>query len=420
MNNTFCIITEACSNRKSDSYKVRQLFIESGYHEIYSIERARYVVYLTCGAYTHACEKALAQVENIQKKLGKEAQLIVGGCLPKTNEKSLAKIFSGIVISPDNFNSLIELLNQPIDILNLKNEITYDRYFIPQNILVHGIYRLFSEIIRRIDKLLLDDNNFPSYKTLYIGAVWLFLKSLKRKYFPKAYELLVARGCSRKCSYCAIRFAVGQVRSIPIEKIIYKIKNAINENITQFDLVADSLGDYGFDIGTDLGALFENVLIFKRTIKLGLREIDPLMFIRFFKAIEGLCQTGMLYMILVPLQSGSTDILTKMHRLYNITAFKEMTIQLKRKYKIKLYTHIIIGFPSETADNFQETILLLKEIGFDGVWAHVYGDMPNTESSKMAGKISSSEKKQRIKKILKTKGIKIMNKQVLNEELRKN
>lgn len=213
-------------------------------------------------------------------------------------------------------------------------------------------------------------------------------------------------GCACKCSYCAIKFAIGGIESRPINEIIEEIKKGMGQGFTAFLLEGDSLGGYGLDIHTDIGGLLDAVIqvVKDKPVQIGLPDISPLYLDRCKNQIIELAQLGKLYNFYVPLQSGSQRIINAMKRGYKIDHVVESIHEIRAKCKgMKLGTSIIVGFPGETEDDFMETINVCKDIKFDYVYCHSYSDRIGTESNLMMPKIPADEilsRSRRLKELL--------------------
>jgi threonylcarbamoyladenosine tRNA methylthiotransferase MtaB len=200
-------------------------------------------------------------------------------------------------------------------------------------------------------------------------------------------------GCACKCTYCAIRFAIGPIQSRPIADILEDIRNGILQGYRNIRLEGDSLGSYGLDIDQDLGELLDAVLDEikdKKNIQIGVPDISPRYLDKCQKQIIRLAHENRLFNFYIPIQSGSQKVIDLMKRGYQVTAVKKQIMEIQKACPdIKFGTSLIIGFPGETEEDFKKTIDICKEIKFDYIYCHSYSDRKGTEASNLPGKISS-------------------------------
>jgi MiaB/RimO family radical SAM methylthiotransferase len=203
-------------------------------------------------------------------------------------------------------------------------------------------------------------------------------------------SLRVGVGCTGACAYCAIRLAYGPLRSKPAETVLEEFDAALSEGHTEFRLLAQDLGAYGQDIGTNLVgllcALFERPGDFRLQMNdVGIRWIvkqaDD------FVALLSEHATGV-RMLHMPLESGSDRILGLMRRGHGASEAEEVFRRLRAAAPdILLATHVMVGFPGETEDDFQQTARVLRSGRFDRVHVFDYSDRPGTAASTMLEKV---------------------------------
>jgi threonylcarbamoyladenosine tRNA methylthiotransferase CDKAL1 len=209
----------------------------------------------------------------------------------------------------------------------------------------------------------------------------------------------IAAGCARACPYCAKRFTLGQLRSKPVDMVMRRISEGIKLGYRTFDLFADSIGEYGQDLGTDFGTLLDRIADASARFSIGIYDLHPQDFIRYFERIIGLCKADKLHYLYVITESGNERVLKSMHREMDTADLLRKLLAIRNHKNIFMQTAIIVGYPGETDLEFEDTIALLKEVNFDDVYVHSYCDMPNTESSRLEGKISQETMLRRLRKI---------------------
>lgn len=215
-------------------------------------------------------------------------------------------------------------------------------------------------------------------------------------------------GCENYCAYCIIPFVRGRCRSKKKEIVLEEITNLVKNGYKEIVLTGIHTGNYGKDLNTNLLALLEEILKIKglkrlRISSIEITELDE----KFFELLKNPILCNHLH---IPLQSGSNKILKLMNRKYTKEEYKE-TINKIRKIRpdISITTDVIVGFPNETEEDFEECLETIKEVNFAKVHVFPYSKRNGTKAARMTGHIDGNTKKERTKRLLK-----------LSEELEKN
>ena len=207
-------------------------------------------------------------------------------------------------------------------------------------------------------------------------------------------------GCNAFCSYCIIPYVRGRVRSKALEDVINEVTTLVEKGYKEIVLTGIHTGRYGIDIDTSLEELLNRLVkipnIYRiRLSSIEINEITP--------GIKKLLKENrvMAKHLHIPLQSGSNKILKLMNRRYNKEEFLSMVEDLKTIEDISLTTDLIVGFPKETEEEFNETIDTLNKIGFTKIHTFPYSKRKGTPAASMEGQVSPEVKKDRVHTILK-------------------
>lgn len=206
-------------------------------------------------------------------------------------------------------------------------------------------------------------------------------------------------GCNAFCSYCIIPYARGRVRSKAKDAVIREVTKLVNDGYKEIVLTGIHTGRYGIDINTTLEELLQELVkipnIFRiRLSSIEINEITP-------KIIELLKNNSVMAKHLhIPLQSGSNKILKLMNRRYNKEEFISMVDTLKEIPNISLTTDLIVGFPGETEEEFNETMDTLGVIGFTKIHTFPYSKRKGTPAATMENQVLPETKKERVRKVL--------------------
>ena len=212
-----------------------------------------------------------------------------------------------------------------------------------------------------------------------------FFRSVKdylgRKNTTKNWYVRVSWGCVKeKCTYCSIWKAIGELKSKRLEDCVKEFNEGIRKAYKDIFITADNLGAYGLDINLTFPDLLRDIVKIKGDFNIHLENLHPCWIIKYLEEIILLLRPGRITAALCPLQSGNDRVLSLMNRRHTIAQAKESFLRIREACpSIKLHTQIIIGFPTETELEFEETLNSIKEIGFNLVLLHVYSRRPNLQ-----------------------------------------
>ena len=206
-------------------------------------------------------------------------------------------------------------------------------------------------------------------------------------------------GCNAYCSYCIIPYTRGGLRSKKMDLVLKEVEFLVKQGYKEIVLTGIHTGRYGIDINTNLETLLDNLVKIKglyriRLSSIEINEITP-------HIIELINNNNIMAKHLhVPLQSGSEKILKSMNRKYNKEEFINKIKNLKNIKDISLTTDLIVGFPGEGEEEFQETLDTLKEIEFTKIHTFPYSKREGTPASTMNNQVDDVVKKNRVREVI--------------------
>lgn len=206
-------------------------------------------------------------------------------------------------------------------------------------------------------------------------------------------------GCENYCSYCIIPFVRGRCRSKKKDVILEEISSLVNNGYNEIVLTGIHTGNYGVDLGTCFSDLLEDILKISglkrlRISSIEITELDD----KFFKLLENPVLCNHLH---VPLQSGSDRILKLMNRKYDKKEYLSVINKIRSiRPDISITTDVIVGFPGENSDDFNECLSFVKEVNFAKVHVFPYSKRNGTKAARMGGHIDGNTKKERTKELL--------------------
>jgi len=212
--------------------------------------------------------------------------------------------------------------------------------------------------------------------------------------------LKIQDGCNYICSFCIIPFARGRSRTISIKDAVTEAKNLVNNGYKEIVLTGVNIGEYESSSGEKLSDLVSEVSKIEGLKRLRLSSVEPN---TITEELLKVLKESNIYQdhFHIPMQSGSDEILSSMRRKYDV-AFYKKTIALIHSYfpNASIGADIILGYPGETDELYQETLNLLKELPTTHFHVFPYSKRKNTTASKMDTHIQASVKKERVKEVI--------------------
>ena len=351
------IIENLCERRLLEYDKLIKYFYANNIQIHSDINQAELLLFFSCGM------KEEDTKFKVQQALESGIKTVLIGCAPAMLTFPTAKYIQ--LIPLQNMSTLDDIFNSQI----------------PYNKIPDSTYSTLNRY---------DINTY--HKAINTWDPRLFTPSCN-----DVYSLKISDGCSRNCSYCAICKATGKLISVPIENIISEMEGALRKGFTHFRIQCENLSAYGEDIYVNLGMLLDAMSSIKLSFIIDLPDLHPDGLIRYFSFVTNFVKNKNVYQIHVPIQSGSNNILKKMNRKYNVDELIPKIISLRQiSDKPIIGTDVIIGFPGETAHDFEMTCALLESIHFEPLYIHGYCDKQGTLASQMEDKVPAEIIEKRI------------------------
>jgi threonylcarbamoyladenosine tRNA methylthiotransferase CDKAL1 len=217
----------------------------------------------------------------------------------------------------------------------------------------------------------------------------------------KTYCIKIATGCLGNCSYCVIKTSRGKVRSKPMDRILDEFQQGLDLGYQQFALIGTDLGDYGGDQGNDLIDLLEKMTSLSGRFFIKLRNVNPRWVIAQSNNFYDLLRKGNIRYLLSPIQSGSNRILELMNRGYDQADFVNVVKKIRSSYpSVLIQSQVIVGFPTETEEDFMQTRHLVNQNLFHYMDVFRYSDRNGTKAQTIYPKVPESVIMNRYRKLL--------------------
>ncbi|MBE5821270.1 MAG: tRNA (N6-isopentenyl adenosine(37)-C2)-methylthiotransferase MiaB [Clostridiales bacterium] len=373
-NKKYNIQTMGCQLNENDSEKLSGMAEKMGYKYTDNIEEADLVIFNTCCIRENAENKLFGNVGEL-KKIKKERDMIiaVGGCMSQQKH-------------------IVEKLRQSYPYVDIIFG-THTLHKLPQD-----IYEVLEKRKKVTDVLDIDGE-------IYEGL------PIKRNSNNSA-NVTIMYGCNNFCSYCIVPYVRGRERSRKFEDILNEVKDLAKEGYKEITLLGQNVNSYGNDLN-DEKSTFANLLY-------ELNKIDGIEIIKFIsphpkdfkdEVIKAIKECEKVHRVIhLPLQSGSDNILKAMNRHYTKQAFIELAEKIRKEIpNVAFTTDIIVGFPGETDEDFQDTLDVVERVEFEQVFMFIYSRRKGTKADTMENQVDEKIKGERLE-ILKQKVTEIIDK----------
>jgi tRNA-2-methylthio-N6-dimethylallyladenosine synthase len=354
---TFYIETFGCQMNAHDSEKVVGTLVQKGYTQVAQPEQAELVLYNTCSIRDKAEQKVFSRLQQFKREAGKGKLFGVIGCVAQQEGE---RIFEraphvNLVAGSASYTKLPELLVQlesghrRVMGLNLDTDETFDTPF-----------------TRR-------DNPYRAYIT-------------------------IIEGCDKACAYCVVPFTRGPERSRTSESVMREAESLAGDGYTEIQLLGQNVNSYRdpSPAGCDFAQLLAKIGRVNDIRRVRFTTSHPRDFVK--AIIDAIDENPVLCNhVHLPVQSGSSSVLSRMQRLYSKDEYMRRIDWIKHASRdIAITTDIIVGFPGETEADFDETLRLAEQVEYDSMFIFKYSRRPNTRALEYEDHVPEEEKTARL------------------------
>jgi MiaB-like tRNA modifying enzyme len=338
-----------CSASFADSEMILGLIVNGGHTLAQNKDDSDLNLIVTCSVKDATADKMVSRIKKLNSK-----PLVVAGCLPKA-ESSTVKKFSphASMLGPNSIGKTLNVID-----LTLKGK-------------------------KRIE---LEDSDISK-----VGLPKVRLN-------PAVGIIEIASGCKSECTFCQTKLSKGDLVSYRIGDIVRQVRHDVEDGCKEIWLSSTDNGCYGLDIGTDLAELVASVGEINQDFMVRVGMMNPMYMPKIQEGLLGAFENDKIFKFLhIPVQSGSKRILKEMKRGHTAKVFKDTAEKFQKKFgKFTISTDIIVGFPTESEDDFQQTIELINDVKPDVINLSRYSARPGTKAAKMK-QLDVSEVKRRSK-----------------------
>ncbi len=332
--------TFGCAFNQGDSRIMKGLLQEGNYEVVDEPREAEMIVVNTCYVKEPTEHRVIHRIRSLQKMFP-EKSLLVAGCMVEIDPDRLERIApSSSWLGPHQLNHVTDAVD-------------------------HGIK---GERVRFTGTCNVDKPMFPRFREN-----------------PLIEIVQISEGCLGSCNYCCTRFARGNLHSYPIEALVREVEAAVGEGCREVWLTAQDTGCYGSDIETSLPQLIRETCRVEGEFFLRVGMMNPS---NAYKVLDRLVESfedeKVFKFLHLPIQSMSPRILHLMGRNYSADTVREIVERFRSAFPhLTLSTDIIVGYPTENDDDFEETLSFIEEIEPDIVNISKFGPRPRTEAAKL-------------------------------------
>ena len=358
----YFVKTYGCQMNEHDSENIKAMLEELSFKEVDDYEKADLVILNTCSIRENAHNKAFGMLGRLKHLKEKNKKLIIGICGCMAQEEKVVE------------------------------EIVTKYKFVNFVFGTHNIHRLPFILKKNLDKGK-QEVEVLSHEGCIVEGI-----PVKRASKYKAY-VNIMYGCDKFCTYCIVPFTRGKQRSRDKEDIINEVKMLVSDGYQEVTLLGQNVNAYGKDFDYDYK--MENLL--EDVAKTGIPRI------RFMTSHPWDFTDEMINVIKkypnimpfvhLPVQSGSAKVLKLMGRKYTKDEYIELFNKIKTIPEVSVSTDIIVGFPSETEEDFNETLSLCEYCKFDNAYTFIFSPREGTAATKLKDNTTLEEKEQRLYKL---------------------
>jgi len=323
-----------CSASFADSEMISGLIVNGGHTLAVSPMDSDLNLVVTCSVKDATANKMIHRIKSLKSK-----PLVVAGCLPKAERDTVEKFSNtASLLGPNSLGKTIDVINS-----TLKGK----------------------------KSVQLDDTDFSK-----VGLPKIRLN-------PAIGIVEISNGCMSECTFCQTKLSKGDLTSYRIGDIVRQVKKEIADGCKEIWLTSTDNGCYGFDIDSDLPSLVNSVCEIQEDFKIRVGMMNPMYMPRIRNDLLKSFEDDKVFKFLhVPVQSGSDKVLNDMKRGHTVETFRNVSAKFRKKFQhFTISTDIIVGFPTETEEDFEKTVDLLKVTKPDIVNLSRYSQRAGTEAA---------------------------------------
>ncbi len=357
----YYITTMGCQLNENDSEKIAGIVEKMGFEKTEKLEEADLVIYNTCCVRENAEERLFGKLGELKKQKEEKGTIIaIGGCM----------------------------MQEPAMLEKIKKSYNYTDIVFG----THTLHKFEADLKKTLE------SGKRVRDVIDIDGEVIEGLPIKRNDASKA-SVTIMYGCNNFCTYCIVPYVRGRERSRKPEDILNEVKELAEEGYKEITLLGQNVNSYNGGEGYKFANLLNDVC-----------KIDGIERIRFISphpkdftddVIEAIANNPKIARVIhLPLQSGSSEVLRKMNRKYTKEQYLALVDKMKTRIPdIVLSTDIIVGFPDETEEDFEDTLDVVRKVNYEQVYMFIYSRREGTVADKMENQIPEEIKHQRFDRL---------------------
>ncbi|MBS3127508.1 tRNA (N(6)-L-threonylcarbamoyladenosine(37)-C(2))-methylthiotransferase, partial [Candidatus Woesearchaeota archaeon] len=331
-----CFITQGCSANQADSEQMKGLLKEARFEIVDSVEEGDVIILNSCTVKSPTESSFFTTLENIKKEYPYKI-IIIAGCIAQADRQK------------------------------------FKEYSLIGTKQIHNVVQVVEESLNDNVVKMLETGEMPP----------LNLPKIRKN--PIVEIIPINRGCLSACTFCKTKQARGNLQSYPIADIVSVAQKAVNDGVKEIWLTSQDTMCYGFDLGTNLPHLLNELIKIPGKFKIRVGMGNPVHLLKFIDELIPLLNHDKVFKFIhLPAQSGSDTVLKEMRRGNTAEEFLDLVIKLKDQVPhLTLATDLIVGFPTETDDDFWQTLEVVRKTTPDVINISRFWPRPKTPAAKM-------------------------------------
>ena len=390
------LTARSCYIVQTETNQIAAYLNANGYELVDSAEKADAIIITTCAVTETAAEATVQGILDCIRGRRDDAPVYVVGCYSRIEPERMEEIskLGNVIPLPEVKDIEKEFLGtHPWATVEYNN--FWSHPFAVQRMNYAYKASLQFKIVKKglsvVDTICKTETCFH----FFLIASHLYNPEIQRVIWP----ILVSKGCTHACSYCAVRKGRGKYTSKPIPSVLREVRLGIDRGYKRILLIGDELGPYGVDLKGEmnLSGLLDYFRSEDLAIKVGLWYLDAFEMTEVLESLKVLAGAGKIFFLGITIQHGSSRILELMNRHYSLDDTMKGIEELRKYSTITIATQFMVGFPTETDEDFQETLRLVQTGYFDIVEVFEYSPRPGTKAAKMIDDVPPEVKAERAK-----------------------
>lgn len=355
------ISTYGCQMNVNDTERMYSLLEMSNYTPVTTPDQAELIIINSCSVREKPVHKVSSEVGRYRelKKNNPRLRIGVGGCVAQQEKKNLVDGNSLIdfVFGTDNIDTLPQLVS---DVAASDEKMVHARFEYTKPYQIETLIRN------------------PGISTF----------------------VNITKGCDNFCTFCVVPYTRGRERSRPMSELIKDIQALVQRGVREVTLLGQNVNSYTSDCGADFGQLLKTLATNTDIKRIRYTTSHPKDFNQELVDISQQYRDKICDYIHLPVQSGNSAVLERMNRGYTREEYLEKVDMIRKAIPgVALSTDIIVGFPGETAEQFEDTLSLVEQVGYDNIYAFKYSPRPFTKAARWTDQLSDTEKSERLERL---------------------